>query len=121
MNETRLSHVKNFTVRRLAFCCLLLAAAAASAQAPAPVAAPSRSALLDQAYDEVRASYTDLQQTLARRDQAVESLPGERSGSAAGGSRPNENYFARQAIMEQEVEVARRRYEAALKRWNDLK
>ena len=52
----------------------------------------------------------------------VESLPGERTGSAAGGgSRPNENYFARQAILEQEVESARKRYEAALKRWNDLK
>jgi hypothetical protein len=117
VNETRLSHVKNFTVRRLAICCLLFAAATASAQAPAP----SRSALLDQAYDEVRASYVDLQQTLARRDQSVESQPGERSGSAAGGSRPNENYFARQAILEQEVELARKRYEAALKRWNDLK
>jgi len=81
----------------------------------------NRSAQLDQAYDEVRASYTAFQQALARRDQGVESLPGERTGSAAGGSRPNENYFARQAIIEQEVELARKRYEAALKRWNDLK
>jgi len=81
----------------------------------------NRSTQLDQAYDEVRASYTALQQVLARRDQGIESLPGERTGSAAGGSRPNENYFARQAILEQEVEQARKRYEAALKRWNDLK
>ena len=81
----------------------------------------NRSSQLDQAYDEVRASYTALQQVLARRDQGIESLPGERTGSAAGGSRPNENYFARQAILEQEVESARKRYEAALKRWNDLK
>ena len=81
----------------------------------------NRSSPLDQAYDEVRASYTALQQVLARRDQGIESLPGERTGSAAGGSRPNENYFARQAILEQEVEQARKRYEAALKRWNDLK
>ena len=117
MNETRLSHVKNSTVRRLAFFCLLFAATTALAQAPAP----SRSAALDQAYDEMRASYIALQQAQARRDQAVESLPGERSASAAGGSRPNENYFARQAIIEQDVELARRRYEAALKRWNDLK
>ena len=28
---------------------------------------------------------------------------------------------ARAALLEQEVELARRRYEAALKRWNDLK
>ena len=85
------------------------------------VHAQNRSAQLDQAYDEVRASYTALQQATARRDQGVESLPGERTGSAAGGSRPNENYFARQAILEQEIEFARKRYEAALKRWNDLK
>ena len=87
----------------------------------ASVNAQNRSSQLDQAYDEVRASYTALQQVLARRDQGIESLPGERTGSAAGGSRPNENYFARQAILEQEVEGARKRYEAALKRWNDLK
>ena len=54
-------------------------------------------------------------------DVGVESQPGERTGSAAGGSRPNQNYFARQAILEQEVETARKRYEAAMKRWNDLK
>jgi hypothetical protein len=58
---------------------------------------------------------------LARRDDGVESQGGERSASAAGGSRPNGNYFARQAILEQDVEAARKRYEAALKRWNDLK
>ena len=95
----------------------MLAAATALAQN----AVPSRSAQLDQAYDEMRASYVALQQAEARREQAVESQPGERSASAAGGSRPNENYFARQAIIEQDVEMARRRYEAALKRWNDLK
>jgi hypothetical protein len=85
------------------------------------VAAQNRSAELDRAYEEARAAYTAYQQALARRDQGVESQPGERTGSAAGGSRPNENYFARQAIIEQEVELARKRYEAAMKRWNDLK
>jgi hypothetical protein len=84
-------------------------------------AAQNRSADLDRAYEETRTAYIALQQAIARRDQGVESLPGERSGSAAGGSRPNENYFARQAIIEQDVESARKRYEAALKRWNDLK
>ncbi|MFN2643538.1 MAG: hypothetical protein ABR570_00975 [Burkholderiales bacterium] len=83
--------------------------------------AQNRSAQLDQAYEEVRASYLAFQQAVSRRDQGVESMPGERTGSAAGGSRPNENYFARQAIVEQEVELARKRYDAALKRWNDLK
>ena len=109
-------------LKTLALACLMLAAATAAAQTAAPDrAVPDRTVQLDQAYEEVRASYIALQQALARRDQGVESLPGERSGSAAGGSRPNENYFARQAIVEQDVELARRRYEAALKRWNDLK
>lgn len=85
------------------------------------VGAQNRSADLDRAYEETRSAYIALQQAIARRDQGSESLPGERTGSAAGGSRPNGNYFARQAILEQDVETARKRYEAALKRWNDLK
>jgi len=85
------------------------------------VAAQNRTAELDKAYEEARAAYTAYQQALARRDQGIESQPGERQASAAGGSRPNENYFARQAILEQEVELARKRYDAAMKRWNDLK
>jgi hypothetical protein len=85
------------------------------------VGAQNRSADLDKAYEEARAAYNDYQQALKRRDEGVESQPGERTGSAAGGSRPNQNYFARQAILEQEVESARKRYEAAMRRWNDLK
>ena len=92
---------------------LLFCAAGASAQ--------NRTAELDQAYEEARAASNALREAEARRDRGVESLPGERQSSAAGGSRPTENYFARQAILEQEVELARRRYEAAMKRWNDLK
>ena len=86
-----------------------------------PLAAQNRSADLDKAYEEARSAYNELQRAIARRDQGVESQAGERIGSAAGGSRPNENYFARQAILEQQAEVARQRYEAAMKRWNDLK
>ena len=85
------------------------------------VGAQNRTAELDRAYEDTRSAYIALQQAITRRDQAGDSLPGERTGSAAGGSRPNENYFARQAILEQDVENARKRYEAALKRWNDLK
>jgi len=104
-------------VKRLLALSLLVFATAAAAQSPAP----NRTAELDRAYDDTRSAYIALQQAIARRDQGGESLPGERTGSAAGGSRPNENYFARQAILEQDVENARKRYEAALKRWNDLK
>ena len=83
--------------------------------------AQNRSAELEKAYEEARAAYNALQAAEARRDSGVESLPGERQSSAAGGSRPTGNYFARQAILEQQVEQARQRYEAAMKRWNDLK
>jgi hypothetical protein len=84
-------------------------------------AAQDRSAQLDKAYEEARAAQQALEAAEARRDAGVESQPGERIGTAAGGSRPTESYFARQAILEQEVEAARRRYEAAVRRWNDLK
>jgi hypothetical protein len=100
------------TVNALALA-LLLCSAGAVAQ--------NRSAELDKAYEEARASYNALQEAEARRDSGVESLPGERQSSAAGGSRPTGNYFARQAILEQQVELARQRYQAAMKRWNDLK
>lgn len=84
------------------------------------VAAQDRTAL-DRAYEEARAAYNALRAAEERRDQGIVSQPGERIGSAAGSSRPTESYFARQAILEQEVELARRRYDAAMKRWNDLK
>ena len=100
-------------MKRLLVLSLLAFATAAAAQ--------NRTAELDRAYEETRSAYIALQQATARRDQGVESQAGERTASAAGGSRPNENYFARQAILEQDVEAARKRYEAALKRWNDLK
>jgi hypothetical protein len=100
-------------MKRLALALLLAASTAVLAQ--------NRSSELDQAYEEARTAYNALRQAEARRDQGIESQPGERQASAAGGSRPNENYFARQAILEQQVELARQRYEAAMKRWNDLK
>ena len=85
------------------------------------MAQASRTAELDKAVEEARGAYLALQEAEKRRDAGIESQPGERQGSAAGGSRPNEQYFGRQAQLEQEVEFARRRYEAAVKRWNDLK
>ena len=100
---------------------LLACALSAALLSIGPATAQNRSAELDKAYQEARSAYNDYQRALGQRDEGVESQPGERTGSAAGGSRPNPNYFARQAILEQEVEVARKRYEAAMKRWNDLK
>lgn len=84
--------------------------------------AQNRSAELEQAYQETRAAFLALKAAEQRRDEGIEAQTGERQGTAAGGaSRPNESYFARQAMLEMEVEAARKRYEAAAKRWNDLK
>lgn len=83
--------------------------------------AQDRSRELDKAYEEARAAYLALRDAEARRDQGIEPQPGERQGTASGGTRPTEQYAGRQAMLEQEVEMARRRYDAALKRWNDLK
>jgi hypothetical protein len=102
-------------MKRLALA-LLLAAFSSVLMAQA-----NRTAELDKAVEEARAAYLALQEAEKRRDAGIESQPGERQGSAAGGSRPNEQYFGRQAQLEQEVDFARRRYEAAVKRWNDLK
>jgi hypothetical protein len=100
-------------VIRILMLLFALYAGAAGAQA-------ERSAL-DDAYQQVRAAQLALQQTEARRDQGGTPQAGERSGTAGGSSRLNKVYFARQARLEQEVELARQRYEEALKRWNDLK
>jgi hypothetical protein len=123
VNELRFFHVEKFYsqrlhMKRILILAVLLSAFGVAAQTAAPT---TRTAELDKAYEDARAAQLALQQAEARRDQGVESQPGERSGTAAGGSRPNENYFARQAILEQEVMQARRRYEQAPKHWNDLK
>jgi len=88
---------------------------------PAMAQTANRGAELDKAVEEARSAYLALQEAEKRRDAGVESQAGERTGSAAGGSRPNDQYVGRQALLEHEVELARRRYEAAQKRWNDLK
>ena len=82
---------------------------------------PNRGAELDKAYEDARAAFQALKDAEARRDQGVEPQAGERQGSAAGGTRPTEQYVNRQAQLEVEVEAARKRYEAAQKRWNALK
>jgi hypothetical protein len=82
---------------------------------------PNRASELDKAYEEARAAYIALQEAEKRRDAGIAPESGERQATAAGGTRPTEAYLGRQAYLEHEVEMARRRYEAALKRWNDLK
>ena len=83
---------------------------------------PNRSSELDTAYEEARAAHIALQEAEKRREAGIESLPGERIGTAAGGgSRPTEEYRGRQAMLEYDVELAKRRYDAAVRRWNELK
>src|SRR5688500_18975744 len=84
-------------------------------------AAQDRSSELDKAYEEARAAAIALKDAEARRDQGIEPQEGERLGTSSGGTRPTPQYLGRQQLLEHEVEMARRRYEAALKRWNDLK
>ena len=84
-------------------------------------AQPNRSAELDQAVEEARAAYLALKEAESRRDQGIEPQAGERLGTAAGSTRPSEQYVVRQSELERAVELARLRYEAAMKRWNDLK
>jgi type II secretory pathway pseudopilin PulG len=106
-------------MKRLLLIISTILALAAFSSAPAQ---SNRSAELDKAYEEARAAYLALQEAQKRRDEGLEPLPGERQGTAGGGaSRPNEAYLGRQAQLEYEFELARRRYEAAAKRWNDLK
>lgn len=83
--------------------------------------AQDRRSELDKAYEEARAAQLALKEAETRRDQGIEAQPGDRQGTASGGTRPTEQYLGRQQLLEQEVEMARRRYDAALRRWNDLK
>jgi hypothetical protein len=84
-------------------------------------AAQDRSSALDKAYEEARAAALALKEAEARRDQGIEAQEGDRQGTSSGGTRPTNQYLGRQQLLEHEVEMARRRYDAALKRWNDLK
>ena len=85
------------------------------------VFAQNRSADLDKAYEEARAAGLALKEAEKRRDEGVEAQAGDRQGSASGGTRPTDQYLGRQMQLEMDVEQARKRNDAAMKRWNDLK
>jgi len=103
-------------MKRLLMLVVILFAGSAFAQ---PL--ETRTTLLDRAYDEVRAADAALKAAEAKRDLGEEPQPGERSGTVSGFTRLNENYQARQQAIEREVAAARKRYDDAVKRWNDLK
>ena len=100
-------------MKRLVFVFLLLAASAVTAQ--------ERMSDLDKAYEDARAECSALKDAEAQREQEREPLPGERLGTVAGKSRLTQKYFARQAMLDQELERVRERCDQAMKRWNDLK
>src|SRR5689334_9790700 len=63
--------------------------------------------------ERVRAAQKALQEAEAARAAGKEPLPGERIGTAGGGSRLNEAYDARQRSLDDAVERARRDLEQA--------
>jgi len=63
---------------------------------------------------EVEAAQQDLAQARLRLDAGKEPLPGERTGTATGGSRLNDAYWARQAANEEAVRKAQDRLDAAV-------
>ncbi len=75
--------------------------------------ADNRAQRLREATVEVEAATQALAQARARLDTGKEPLPGERTGTAGGGSRLNEAYWARQAANEQAVAQAQARLDAA--------
>jgi hypothetical protein len=74
----------------------------------------ARSRTLAEADAEVRAATQALEQARARQQAGVEPLPGERTGTAKGGSRLNEAYEARQAANQQAVAAAEARLQRAV-------
>jgi hypothetical protein len=84
-------------------------------------AVASRSQRLAQADDEVRAAEAALNDARLRLTAGREPLPGERTGTASGGSRLNEAYEARQAANERAVADAEARLDRAIAARNALR
>jgi hypothetical protein len=76
-------------------------------------AADNRAQRLRAATQEVEAATQALAQARAQLETGKEPLPGERTGTAGGGSRLNDSYWARQAANEQAVAQAQARLDAA--------
>jgi hypothetical protein len=93
------------------------AAPARESKPPAPPAAApgaDRAARLRTADAEVRAATESLERARAQLQAGVEPLPGERTGTAGGGSRLNEAYDERQAANRKAVADAEERLQRAV-------
>lgn len=82
--------------------------------APAERPGEVRAQRLREATAEVEAANQALAQARAQLDAGKEPLPGERTGTAGGGSRLNDSYWARQGANEQAVKDAQARLDAAI-------
>lgn len=93
------------------------AAPAREGRAPAPAGPDPGAARIqrrDQAEAELRAATEALERARARLEAGIEPLPGERTGTAKGGSRLNEAYEARQAVNQKAVADAEARLQRAV-------
>jgi hypothetical protein len=87
----------------------------------AAAAAQPGSSELDRAYNEMLAAQAALQKAENARGPGVEPQPGERVGIVGGGSRLSDEYWERQKQLEDDVERARKRLDAAIVRWNSVR
>ncbi len=89
------------------------------------LAQQDRGAALDAAFSEVIAAQRSLGEAESRREQGIAPLPGERLGVATPDGKPrsrlSDAYFERQKRLQHDVDEAQARYDAALKRWNDIR
>ena len=85
------------------------------------ISAADRSTELDKAYQELVAAQRALEEAKGQREQVEEPEPGERIGTAKGGSRLLPQYFERQRASARDLAAAEERYERALERWNRLR
>jgi hypothetical protein len=84
------------------------------AAAPGADSGAERARRLEQTDAEVRAATEALERARAQLQAGIEPLPGERTGTAGGGSRLNEAYDIRQAANQRAVADAEARLQRAV-------
>jgi hypothetical protein len=80
-----------------------------------------RARALDEALNSLRLAEAELRAAEMAREAGIEPLPGERLGIVGPGSRLTEAYFERQQTLEERVESARQRLDAAQRQYGALR
>jgi hypothetical protein len=80
-----------------------------------------RSATLDAARAELRKAQDEYDAAVAKAAKGVEELPGDRQGTAKGGSRYTDDFEKRQASLKAGVDAAQARLNAARTKVNDAR